>query len=338
MKTILFYAALSDMSYFSNHSFYSNTKEVLEKAGYNVIPSINMADAWHKDYDGILCFFYRHGVIPATLAKLRRKKVIFTGGTDNLDKEYAPLKSWLLQVVLFKLCRWLADCCLVESHSDLTNMKKVCLHKNPKNLHYCPQAMALEKYRCNLNEKERTFSTICWQGRIENVKRKGVDKALYYFKYLTQYPEFVDYRFNIIGRTGEGTPYLKKLIKELKLDNQVKIIGPVTESEKLDMLKKTKYFFQLSEYEGFGLAALEAAAAGCIPIHTGKGGLADVYANDGVCVNSGHTLADIDKTVYNRLLKIGNIDIEKMLKRIHSMFDEPIRVNNFRRYLQLIFD
>lgn len=36
MKTILFYSALSDMSYFSNHSFYSNTKEVLEKAGYNV--------------------------------------------------------------------------------------------------------------------------------------------------------------------------------------------------------------------------------------------------------------------------------------------------------------
>ena len=40
-------------------------------------------------------------------------------------------------------------------------------------------------------------------------------------------------------------------------------------------MKQSKYYFQLSLYEGFGLAALEALCANNIIIHSGKGGLAN---------------------------------------------------------------
>lgn len=53
------------------------------------------------------------------------------------------------------------------------------------------------------------------------------------------------------------------------------MIGEVSEEEKIAFLKRSKYYFQLSLYEGFGLAALEALCASNILIHSGKGGLAN---------------------------------------------------------------
>lgn len=335
MKTILFYSALPDMSYFINHSFYANTIDVLEKAGFKVIPCINIKEAWSLEYDGILCFFYRKGVIPALLAKLRGKKIFFTGGTDNLDKDFAPFKSWLLQVVLFKLCRWIADSCLVESHSDLTNMKKVCL-REPHNLHYCPQAMPLEKYKSDLTKKEDCFTTICWQERTGNVLRKGVDKALYLFKFLTQFPQYSRFKFYILGRTGEGTDVINKIVAELGLKDKVIITGAVSEEDKIERLKKSRYFFQLSSYEGFGLAALEAEAAGCVMIHSGKGGLADVCGNDGLRIDLStfdYSIEKFSPTITEKLLAIGNKEIDEMLSRIYNTFDEHIRVQNFKKYI-----
>ena len=38
-------------------------------------------------------------------------------------------------------------------------------------------------------------------------------------------------------------------------------------------MKHSEYYFQLSLYEGFGLAALEALCANNVLIHSGKGGL-----------------------------------------------------------------
>ena len=51
--------------------------------------------------------------------------------------------------------------------------------------------------------------------------------------------------------------------------------GEVSEEDKINLLKRSKYYFQLSLYEGFGLAALEALCADNILIHSGKGGLAN---------------------------------------------------------------
>ena len=79
-RTILFYAAVKDVSLFHTQMFYENTKKTLEELGFNVIMTNRMSDALKLKYDGLLCFFFRQGVIPALFAKLRRKKVFFTGG------------------------------------------------------------------------------------------------------------------------------------------------------------------------------------------------------------------------------------------------------------------
>lgn len=41
-------------------------------------------------------------------------------------------------------------------------------------------------------------------GNVNNVKRKGVDIALYVFSILKQNTLFSDYKFIIIGKVGRG--------------------------------------------------------------------------------------------------------------------------------------
>jgi glycosyltransferase involved in cell wall biosynthesis len=335
-KVILFYVGLKDISLFYTQMFYINTLQSLESAGYKVIVTNKIKDAITKQYDGILVFFYRIGTLPALFAKLRCKKVFFTGGNDAMDRRYARPKDYWIQVVLFKLCQRIADACLIESTNDLDNMRKVCHNKNINNLYYSPQAINVKQYENNI-VKNKNFTTICWQGNVENVKRKGVDTALYYFKYIkTNSKEFIDSKLYILGRNGEGTKYLKCLIELLDLNQEAIIVGEVAEEDKIIFLQNSKYFFQLSKVEGFGLAALEALASKCIIIHTGKGGLSDTVAGDGVLVNIDNfndSINSIDITILQKLKQANSINFDKVLKRLYSTSDKSVRVDNFKRIL-----
>ncbi len=334
-KTILFYAALKDVSFFYHpQKFFLNTREILEKLGYKVVFTIKMSDALNLKYDALFCFFFRQGVIPALFAKIRGKKVFFTGGLDDLEKSLVSSNRYLLQALLFNACKLLADWCLIESKADLLNIDKICIFNKRKNLYYSPQAINVKEYNCSLEEKDKLFSTICWQGTIGNCKRKGVDQALFYFKMLKETEEFRDYKFIIMGREGMGTHYLRDIISKLGLGESVRLIGEVSEEEKINYLKKSKFFFQLSLYEGFGLAALEAVASKCIPIHTARGGLSDTLSNDGVVIDYKRfdgTRKSLDSRLKDQLLSITNKDVEESYQRIARDFDVKVRYDNFRK-------
>lgn len=333
MKKILFYASVKDPADFKTKLFFVNTTTILMQLGYEVQMTNRVKDAWTEDYDGFFCFFFRKGAVPAYIAKARGKKVFFTGGLDSLVKSITTAKDYYRQILFFKLCRWIADYCLIESTSDMRNIKRISLIKNHRNIYYSPQAIDLQKYECDYSRKEKIFSTICWQGTEGNVKRKGVDRALYCFKALLSDKRFNDYKFYIVGRKDLGTPYIEKIIEDLDLKENVVITGEVDEDKKLDILKRSKFFFQLSNYEGFGLAALEALAARCIPIHSGRGGLADTLADDGIVIDIDRFDLSVDAVapdLADRLSAINIEDIEKAHKRIEKNFDEKVRLENFR--------
>ncbi|GKH84367.1 hypothetical protein CE91St5_05670 [Parabacteroides distasonis] len=146
-------------------------------------------------------------------------------------------------------------------------------------------------------QKEKLFTTVAWMGGEGNVKRKGVDKALRIFAELKKMPAFADFKFIIMGRKGEGTTFVQSIINKYDLNDSVELKGEVSEEDKINLLKRSKYYFQLSLYEGFGLAALEALCADNILIHSGKGGLANsIYANQ--------ILFDIDKEFEDEYLKL----------------------------------
>lgn len=86
---------------------------------------------------------------------------------------------------------------------------------------------------------------------------------------------------------GPERPGAEELARELGIDTEVRFVGKQEQME--DILAISDIFMLPSEYESFGLAALEAMAAGAIVISTNAGGLPEIniHGQTGFMANVG---------------------------------------------------
>lgn len=329
MKKVLFFSSVKDVSLFNTQKFYSIDIEILRNLGYDVRLVNDYRDFFRLKYDFAYIFFYTRGLVPALISRFRFKKVYFTGGIDNLDSSYAQKISYKIQSLLFRICRFISNDCLIVSESDLMNVRNVYKKNLPSKLDLVFHAIKINDFSCELNEKTNNFASICWMESLVNVRRKGLETSLYYFKYLSSFEEFKDSKYYLIGKEGTGSDYIKSIIDKLEISERVVFTGVVDERVKIDYLKKSKYYFQLSMNEGFGIAALEALASKCIVIHSGKGGLKEVVGDNGI-------LLDIDKFDDSILSKIKSFDnevIEEAYQRIKRTYDFDCRLRRIEEIL-----
>ena len=95
-----------------------------------------------------------------------------------------------------------------------------------------------------------------------------------------------NYKIIFIGPCDKRfTPKLKKLAKELNIDDQCEWRDWVASEEKLNLLKSCKALYIISLWEGFGLPALEALACGTKVVSSNKGGLPEIVSGIGTIVN-----------------------------------------------------
>ena len=282
MKTILFYSNVKSIKYFSLQKFYKIDIEILKSMGYTVklTRSILPFFKFYK-YDIAFLYFFRYSFFAGLISRFFNKKVYFTGGIDDLDKDYASLKKYNIQKLFFKLCYVISDKIFIVSKADLNNVALI----QPNFMNKC----VLNQHSIDVNNfllndfevKKNIISTICWMVTDENVKRKGIIESIEVYNsnpYLKN-----NFKYYILGSFGQGTDKIKKYLDLNNLNNNVFLLGELTEDDKIKQLKESKFYFQLSKYEGFGIAALEAFASGCQVIHSGKGNLK--YLFEGYCVN-----------------------------------------------------
>lgn len=80
---------------------------------------------------------------------------------------------------------------------------------------------------------------------------------------------------------GQGNPKrLQELIDVLKLNNQVKIIGPLAHDQIFDYLKIIDVYIQPSNTEGLPRAVVEAMSVGCPVIGTNAGGIPELIQKE----------------------------------------------------------
>ena len=284
-NNVIFYSTVDDKDLFRVTGFYATDINILKDLGHNVILS-NSIFAFLRfcQYDLTFIYFWTKGLIPALISKFFGKKVIFTGGIDRLDKIYNKSSlDYFVKKILFKICTTISDANIIVSKGDLINIEKTgySIHKK----HYLPHVIEFEKYEYDGRPKKDVITTIVWMGQSDaNVIRKGVDRLLFVYKEFLKLNN--DLTVQIIGSIGKGTNYLEKIIKELGIENKITFTGRINEHAKIQYLKESKYYFQLSLYEGFGISALEALAAGNIVIHSGRGGLADTIASHGILIEN----------------------------------------------------
>jgi glycosyltransferase involved in cell wall biosynthesis len=83
------------------------------------------------------------------------------------------------------------------------------------------------------------------------------------------------YHFYIIGSSGSYKSELVSLVRQLNLEDRVRILENVSDTEKYRWLKSCTVFINLSGVEAFGITVLEALAAGRPVIINEQGGLSE---------------------------------------------------------------
>jgi len=335
-KTINFYSSVPDKSLFSKSGFYVLDIAILESLGYEVNTSNRITDFlkfWK--YDITFIYFYRWGLFPAILSRLFRKPVFFTGGIDNLDKDFVgeDSKTYKIQKHFLKACNIFSNNNIIVSQSDWENVSGVINNIEKKSV-LIPHAIMIDQFKedISIEKKENIITTIVWMGK-GNVIRKGIDKSLYVLKELVD--RGLDYKFYILGKEGEGTKYLQEIIDKLQLNNHVIFTGFISEEEKIDLLKKSKLYFQLSKFEGFGIAAIEALAAGNIIVHTAKGGLRDTIADFGIKVKVEDSPEKIvDAIVKQQENKFKKQNLSSAVKHLENNFSFDMRKNKLNDILK----
>lgn len=323
-KRVFFYAHVNNLDLFSYTGFYQTDIQILSDLGFEVHTTNSIFDFlkfWK--YDVTFIYFYTWGVFPAIISKLFRKKVYFTGGIDNLDQELNCSKlNYNKHKIFFKFCTMLADVNIIVSQSDINNINKTGFVIN--NLVLVPHVIDFDKFKYCDESKTDIFTTISWMGTDGNVKRKGVDKLIYLFNELSKTNP--TYKLIIIGSPGQGSEYLENIVKELNLTNKIVFTGAISESEKIRYLKSSKMYFQLSKYEGFGLAPIEAMAAGNIIVHSGNGGLKYTIGDLGYKL-------DIEKPNDQLSFEVNEIMTNSSLPKIVQIGIEHIK-NNYSYHIR----
>lgn len=100
------------------------------------------------------------------------------------------------------------------------------------------------------------------------IKRKGFDRLI---REIAQLP---DMRLEIYGQGPEKEP-LEQIIRELKVGDRIKLMGPASREHLVDVYNMATLFALLSYDEGFGLVLKEAQACGCKTLAFASDGMVD---------------------------------------------------------------
>ena len=330
-KCVLFYSSVKHKELFYIQQFYQVDITILKQLGYEVILSNKIWDAWKFwKYDFLFAYFYRYAFFPAVIARFFCKEVYFTGGIDALDKSYASKKDYIIQKIFFKLCYWISKSCIIVSKADDLNVRMIV---KGKKLSYSEHTIDSSRLKCQLSQKENIFVTIGWQGSVSNVQRKGIDTAIQLFARLRNVENYSDSKLYIIGKKGDGTSYLKEIVRKLNIDSAVVFTDNISEEEKIEFLRRSRYYFQLSKYEGFGVAALEALCANNIVIHSGKGGLGNPIYKNGILLDIAQPLETMFDDLVSKLSSFDSLRFEKVYIDICRNYDNERRKEDFLRII-----
>ena len=263
--------------------------------------------------------YFAPGMIPILAAKIAGIEKIFAT-IHAAGKNGYGLKSKLI----FKFSTLLTDhffC--VSQNTEKFWFGKVGSHKKSKHstiyngVDIGRYSEIKKKKLPNLSNDDFVVGIV---GRI--VKPKGHDCLFKAISLLEK--EHDNLKVLIIGNGGYKRQ-LEKIAGDLNIEEKIVWCGSIEPEQLPGYYKCMDIFVMPSHYEGFGLTAVEAMAAGCPVIATGVPGLIEVLGSDGTC----GCLFNVDDSLQlaKHLGKLmGNIELRKTItdnakQRIERLFD-----------------
>lgn len=133
---------------------------------------------------------------------------------------------------------------------------------------------------------------------------QGLIKAFY--KVKTQ-------NLSLVIAGGKGWMYedIVELVKELKIENRVNIVGFVSEKEKAILLQEAKMLVSPSLWEGFGIHVLESFASGTPVIVSDRASLPEIAENAAIYVNP-DSIGSITQGIM-KVINMSNVEYNKLV-------------------------
>lgn len=284
--SLLLFAAVRERSML-DQGFYAAEVEGLRAhpAVASVATTNRLADVCNLRTDGIISYFYSHSAAVGAIAKARGIPVIATGGGEQLLRDQAfSATNYTARLAAFHACTLLLDGLLATSTSDFELMRNIAHFGRDRIALSYHAAPAVERVSTDCFRHPREFSslvTIAGLDNALNIRRKGVLEAVDLLtKFHAQDPTS---SLTIIGR-ATCRDIVERHAEDRGVLPHIHFTGYIGEDEKINLLRRSRFYVQLSEYEGFGVGALEALAQGCQVIHTNMGGLRDTVGRYGLIV------------------------------------------------------
>jgi glycosyltransferase involved in cell wall biosynthesis len=237
---------------------------------------------WFADY---------HSLLPVFFAKLTGKiSVINIGGYDADEILIGTPKS--LKEKLRKFCvkysvknaaKLLPVSNVIKSYLETSVNSSKC-----ETVYCCVDTVKFPPPG-NIPSKENMIITVGGGGAfIKEAKRKRLDFFIELGNEFNQkYPQY-NAKFFAIGHNPE-TETCKFLEQFIKSQNVELIPATKSVGELIEYYKKASVYMQLSYYEAFGIAQVEAMLYGCIPLSNPGGAIKEVIGDAGFTVQDYHS-------------------------------------------------
>lgn len=296
----------------------------------NTSKGIGFFAAFIKQFWWLLFFIYRykvvfiwfadyHSLLPVFFAKLTGKfSVINIGGYDADEILIGKPVSLKDKFRKFCVVYSVKNCSKLLPVSDIIkSYLETAVETGKCETVYC--CVDTEKFLPpeKIPDKENLIITVGGGGEyIKEAKRKRLDFFIQIGnEFSLRYPGY-NAKFYVIGHDTESETYryLAPLVR-----NKNVVIMPATQNndELASYYENASVYMQLSLYEAFGIAQVEAMLYGCIPVSNPGGAIKEVIGDAGFTV--------------------GNYDPEKYIQTIKEILDkkhEGLRISARKRALE----
>jgi glycosyltransferase involved in cell wall biosynthesis len=264
----------------------------------------------------------------AVIYHLGRKETFFTElpAMWGLKGYFLALLAWMAESSI----GWLYKATPFITFSECTkdDLSKLGIPKT--HIFVAQEGIDLTKY--GLGEKD-CFPHVIYVGRL--VKNKGVEFLIKAMKTVVQ--RVPNAKLSIIGR-GYFEVELKKLVRELKLEDYVIFHGYVPEREKITLLQRAYVLVMPSLREGWATPVIEAGACGTPAIGTDTIGVRDTIIEGvtGLLFSYG----GVDELAEKLILVLTNHDLRCKLSegafKYAKNFDWRTTVKKFTKAFDII--
>jgi glycosyltransferase involved in cell wall biosynthesis len=138
--------------------------------------------------------------------------------------------------------------------------------------------------------KPKDTINICYMGRV--VKPKNIDRAIKLIDYAIKELKITNIKMEV-GGGGPEVENLRNLVNDLDLINHVKVLGRISDEEKVKLFERSHLFLMLSHKEGWGITIIEAASQATPSLGYNVQGINDsLHPDTGYLVELGDNLKE----------------------------------------------